>query len=283
MPISNIADMNSLYNLIYEDALFVARETNLMVPLVRNYSATGYMARKLSIYPTLTAAVKPEGVDFQNPTLWDKTLKATLTPQVVMTQSLLSDERVQTDPDNARTDCSQELGGAIGTKIDVDLVALFASLTTNTNKGSAGSGLTIAKCAAAISILRNQKAPNPLYFVLHPYGWHDVWTELGQPASQKAFLGDLANEALRSFFVGGWLSANWFVSANIDVDASDDAVSAVFNPAALGFDTRESPTLEPERDASRKAVELNMSAGYAVGVIRGEYGVAITHDATEPA
>jgi len=280
MPISTVADLNSLYNLIYEDALFVARETNLMVPLVRNFSATGYMARKLGIYPTITAQTKPEGIDFQNPTTFDKQLKATLTPGVVMAQSLLTDERVQTDPDNARTDCAQELGGAIGTKIDLDLVTLFASLSTN--KGTANAALTIAKCAAAISVLRNAKAPNPLYFVLHPYGWHDVWTELGQPASQKAFLGDMANEALRSFFVGGWLSATWFISANIAVDASDDAVSAVFNPQSMGFDSREAPTLEPERDASRKASEMNMSAGYATGILRTEYAVGLTHDATEP-
>lgn len=280
MAITTVADLNSLYNLIYEDSLFVARETNLMTGLVRNFSATGYMARKLSIRPTITAQAKAEGVDFQNPTTFGKSLKATLTPGVVMAQALLTDEDVQTDPDNARTDAAQELGGAIATKIDVDLVTLFASLTTE--KAAANAALTIAKCAAAISVLRNQLAPNPLYFVLHPYGWHDVWTELGQPASQKAFLGDLANQALNSFFVGGWLSATWFTSANIDVDASDDAVSSVFNTQSLGFDTRESPMMEPERDASRKATELNMSAGYAVGILRNEYAVKLTHDATEP-
>jgi hypothetical protein len=280
MAISTVADLNSLYNLIYEDALFVARETNLMVGLVRNFNGTGYMARKIGIRPTITAQLKPEGVDFQNPTLWDKELKATLTPSVAFAQVLLTDEQMQTDPDSARTDAAMELGGAIGTKIDVDLVTLFGSLTTD--KGAAGASLTIAKCAAAISVLRNNLAPNPLYVVLHPYGWHDVWIELGQPASQKAFLGDMANEALRSFFVGGWLSATWFTSANIAVDGSDDAVSGIFNPQALGFDSRESPSLEPERDASRKAVELNMSAGYAVGVVRSEYGVKLTHDATEP-
>lgn len=280
MAISTIADLNSLYNLIYEDALFVARETNLMVGLVRNFSATGYMARKIGIRPTMTAQTKPEGVDYQVGELWDKQLKATLTPTVKMAQTILTDEQIDTDPDNARTDASQELGGAIATKIDVDLVTLFASFSTE--KAAAAASLSIAKCAAGLSVLRNNKAPNPLYFVLHPYGWHDVWVELGQPASQKAFLGDLANEALRSFFVGSWLAATWFISANISVDSEDDAVSGCFNPQSLGFDTRQDPVLEPERDASRKVIELNMSAGYAVGVIRTEYGVKLTHDATEP-
>lgn len=280
MAITKVEDLNSLYNLIYEDALFVARETNVMVSLVRNYSATGYMARKVGIRPQITAKVKAEGVDFQNAELFGKDLKATLTPQVVMAQTLLTDEDVQTDPGNARQDAAQELGGSIATKIDVDLVTLFSSLTKD--KGASGAALSISKCAAAVSVLRNNKSPNPLYFVLHPYGWHDVWTELGQPASQKAFLGDAANEALRSFFVGSWLTATWFVSANIPVSATPNAVSAVFNPQSIGFDTREAPMLEPERDASRKAVELNMSAGYAVGIIRTEYAVALTHDATEP-
>lgn len=280
MAITIVADLNGLYNLIYEDALFVAREANLMVGLVRNFSATGYMARKLGIRPQITAMDKPEGVDFQNATKFGKDLKATLTPKVIMAQALLTDEDVQTDPDDARMDASQELGGSIATKIDEDLVKLFGSLTKE--KAAAGAALSISKCAAGVSVLRQAKAPNPLYFVLHPYGWHDVWTELGQPASQKAFLGDLANEALRSFFVGSWLAATWFTSANIDIDASDDAISGLFNPQSLGFDTRENPTLEPERDASRKATELNMSAGYAVGIIRDEYAVKLTHDATEP-
>jgi len=280
MTISTVADLNSLYNLIYEDSLFVAREANLMVGLVRNFSATGYMARKIGVRPTLTAQVKPEGVDFQNPQLWDKQLKATLTPQVVMAQSILTDEDVQTDPENARTDCAQELGAAIATKIDKDLLALFSGFSSG--KGSAGSALTIANCAAALSKLRTSMAPNPLYFILHPYGWHDIWIELGQPASQKALLGDIANEALRSFFVGNWMGATWFTSANITIDGSDDAIGAVFNPQSLGFDSREAPMMEPERDASRKATELNMSAGYAVGEIRDEFGVKLTHDATEP-
>lgn len=280
MAITIVADLNGLYNLIYEDALFVAREANLMVGLVRNFSATGYMARKIGIRPQITAQDKPEGVDFQNPTKFGKDLKASLTPKVIMSQALLTDEDVQTDPDDARTDAAQELGGSIATKIDEDLVDLFGVLTKD--KGAAGAALSIAKCAAGVSVLRQAKAPNPLYFVLHPYGWHDVWTELGQPASQKAFLGDLANEALRSFFVGSWLAATWFTSANIDIDANDDAVSGLFNPQSLGFDTRENPTMEPDRDPSRKATELNMSAGYAVGVIRDEYAVKMTHDATEP-
>lgn len=280
MAISKVSDLNNLFNNIFEDALFVAREQNMMTNLVHNYSAKGWMDRKVPAYPEITAQAVAEAVDFANPTTFDKQTLATLSPGEIMAQTILTDRRIDTDPEDARNDAAQELGNSIATKIDTDLAADFASLTTG--KGTAGSALTIGICAAAVSKLRNNKAPAPINVVLHPYGWHDVWTQLGQPAANQAFLGDLANEALKAFFVGQMLAAKWFTSANIAVDALDDAVGAAFHPDALAFDSRKSPMLEPERDASLRAWELNISAGYAHGVRRNAFGVKLTHDATEP-
>lgn len=281
MAITTTADLNSLYNLIYDRALFVARETNIMTGLVRNFSATGFMARKIAVRPTVTAQAKAEGVDFANPTTFGRTLLATLTPGVVMAQALLTDEDRDTDPDNAATDAAQELGAAIATKIDTDLAGDFTSFSTDVGDG-AGNSAAIADAAAGVSILRNAKAPMPIYAVWHPYHWHDLWVELGQPAATYQFLGEVANEALRSFFVGAWINVQHFTNANIAVDANDDAISGIFNPGALGFDSRQDVTMEPERDASLKATELNMSAAYAHGVIRSTFGVKFTADATTP-
>jgi len=281
MAITTVASLNSLFNLIYEDALFVARETNLMTALVRNFSAKGWMARKLSIRPQITAQAKAEGIDFANPTTFGLTEKATLTPATIMAQVLLTDEDVDTDPNAAVQDASQELGGSIATKIDKDLVGDFTSFTTDVGPGAAQTA-TIAKAAKGVSVLRNSLAPNPLYVVWHPYHWHDLWVELGQPAANFALLGDIANQALKDFFVGVWINIQHFTSANIIPDAGDDAVSGIFNTNALGFDSRKAPTMEDERDASRLATELNMSAGYAHGVLRTEFGVKYTADAATP-
>jgi len=281
MAISTVASMSSLFNLIYEDTLFVAREMNIMVNLVTPYSAKGWMDRKIGIYPTMVAVAVAEGADFAAPTTFTKTLHATLSPGEVITQAILTDRRIETDLEDARRDCAQEMGNAIATKIDTDLVTDIASLSTDKGAG-AGSAATVATFATAVTTLRAAKVPNPMYAVLHPYHWHDIWTELGQPAGTQALLGDVANRALQDFFVGTWLNMRWWVCANISIDASDDAVSGVFNPQALAFDSRKAPTLEPERDASLRAWELNMVAGYAHGVRRTAFGVKMTADATAP-
>lgn len=281
MTVSTKTSMNSLFNTIFEDALFVAREQNIMTNLVTVYTGTGYAQRKISTYPTTTAATVSEGIDYANAQEFTKTLLNTLTPSEVIAQSILTDVRVETDPQNALRDCATELGNAVATKIDTDLVGLFSSFSTDVGPG-AGQPATLAKVAAGMSILRNAKVPNPIYIVLHPYCWHDIWTLLGQPAANQALLGDVATQALRDFYVGSFLNATWFTSANISADASDDAVSGIFSPQALAFDSRKAPTLEPERDASLRAWELNMVGGYAVGLRRSTFGVKYTCDVSTP-
>ena len=281
MAISTTTNLNSLYNSIFEDAMFVARENVLMTNLVRNFSADNFHDRKLGIWSTATAETVSEGVDYSNSQSFSKTLKATLTPSEVMSQFTITDLMVMNDPDNTRSAAAFELGSSVAQKIDTDIVNLFSSFTTDKGAG-AGNTATIADFAAAISVLRNQKTPMPINVVLHPYHWHDIWTELGQPAANQALLGDYANQALKDFYVGRFLSINWYVSANSAIDASTDAISAVFNPQALAFDSRIAPYMETERDASLRSTELNMVAGYAVGLIRNEFGVKYTADATEP-
>ena len=281
MSITKKSDLNSLFNNIYDRALFAAREMNVMLQLVTLYTATGYADRKIGQWAQITAASVAEGVDFAGATTFSKSVLATLTPGEVIAQSVLTDVMYETDPDDAMRSCVQELGNAVATKIDTDLAGDFASFSTDVGPG-AGQAATLAKFGVGQSILRNNKVTNPIYAVLHPYAWHDIWVLLGQPAATQAYLGDTANQALRDFYVGNFLNMTWVVNANIAADASDDAVSGIFNPGALAFDSRKAPTLEPERDSSLRAWELNMVGGYAHGVRRPTFGVKYTCDVATP-
>jgi hypothetical protein len=279
--ISRVSDASAFFHEIFEDTRYVARETSLMTQLVTPLSATGWMDRTVPIYPELTATSIAEGVDFVDATLWNKTEDDSLTPDEIMVQVLLTDRRIETDPADARRDASYEMGAAISEKIDTDLVTSFADFTADKGPG-AGATIAISYVAAGITKLRANKTPAPISIVLHPYQWHRIWTELGQPAANKAFLGDAANRALRDFYVSDLMNVMWYVSANIPVDASEDAVAGMFNRQAMAFDVRKAPLFEYERDASKRAWELNLSAGYAQGVWRDSFGIKLTSDCAEP-
>ncbi len=169
MALTKITHLNSLFNTIFEDAIFVAREQNVMSNLVTPFQASTFANRQMGIYPQLTAQVVAEGEDYANPITWTKTSHMTITPKRIQVQVSLTDERIMTDPDDARRDAARELGGAIATKIDTDLVAEFANFTQS--KGAAGSALTIEVVAAAMSVLRASFAPNPIWVVVHPNQW----------------------------------------------------------------------------------------------------------------
>src|SRR3990170_6398749 len=176
--LSGTAQISGFFNPILEAALSVARESVIMPALVTTYSAAGWADRKLSIYPTVAAAEVAETSDYANPTQFDKSSQATLTPIEVMSQVLITDLRIETDPDNARADASRELGMGVADKVETDLVTLFSSITTDTGSG-AGTAFALANVARGIAQMRNAKARGPFYAVLHPYHWYDVWVEIG--------------------------------------------------------------------------------------------------------
>ncbi len=283
MAVTTVSDLNGLFNTIYERALFVARELNLMTNLVDVRGAIGWMDRNVSIRPAVTAVAVGESQDYNNPTTFGKSTKATLTPGEIIAQVVLTDRERATDPDGAQADAETELGGAVSTKIDVDLVSDFGSFTTDKGDG-AGNALTLENWSAGIAVLGANKALQygmPVS-VLHPYHWHDLWLELGKPTT-NVVASDVANEALRNYRVNRINNVDIYTSSNIAVDGSSDAVSAAFVRPAIMLDVRKPMELEPQRDASARAWELNMTAGYAHGVVRTEFGVKYTADATEPA
>ena len=283
MAVTTVSDLNSLFNLIYERALFVAREMNLMTQLVNNVGATGWMDRKVPIRPQVTAISVDETQDFSAPTTLGKSALATLTPGEIAAQVVVTKRDIETDPDSAVGDAQMELGMAMATKIDVDLISDFASFGTDKGAG-AGSAATFATFAAGVAVVRyNSKSSdgNPAA-VLHPYAWHDLWLELGKPAATYPQLNEVTTQALRDYYITSLLGGvQIFTSSNITGGTA--AVSGIFTRNAIWLDTRRPITNEtPEYDASARAWELNTNAGYAHGLVRSTYGVKYTSDASEP-
>lgn len=274
---SGVTELNSYFNNIYEDAVFGVREGTLATRLVRVYrDGQGDQTRTLSEYSQVTFASVAETEDFSAPTKFDKTALATLTPSEVAAQILLTDRRIETDPQNAREDASRELAFAASDKVDTDIFSNFSSLTGGT-VGAAGSTMAWGYLYAALSILRANKVPGPYVAVLHPYHWH----QLGEAAAIASTVTNAPNfqeDVMRRWYVGTVVGMDIFYSANVPT-SSTNAYSAVFARDALAFDLRRDFRVEPERDASKRAWELTASMLYAHGVWRPKWGVQIIADA----
>ena len=272
-----VAELNSYFANLYEDAVFAVHEQTIATRLVRNFTnGNGDQTRTFTAYPTISPASVAETEDFAAPTAFSKSLLATLTPGEIMAQVILTDRRIETDPQNARQDASIELAAGFADKIDQDILGNFDSLTGGT-VGSLGGTMLWGYLYAAISRLRAGKVPRPYYAVLHPYGWHDLATT-AMVAPTNAPDSGRVMRPLRPTVAG--LRHLW--SANVETSGGTGAYGAVFNPNAIGFDVRRGIRLEPERDASKRAWELNMSALYATGAVRPLWGVQILHDITAP-
>jgi hypothetical protein len=204
----------------------------------------------------------------------------TLTPSEVGAQYLITDQRMESDEMGVVNAAAQELGYAIATKIEADLIGNFTSFTGGT-VGAAGSVMTWGRFFAAVAQLRAQNAPGPYYAVLHPYQIHDL-------ASEVALAGTMSNNpvfgdnVMTTRFFREAAGCQIFESSNIAIDGSDDAIGGVFAKMALALDVRRAPRIERQRDASRRAEELNLSAVYAHGVWRPKFGVKIISDASIP-
>lgn len=274
-------DISTFVNNIYEGALLTARDQNVMAGLVRAFNdRTGIASRKNQQYGGASMNSIAETDDLVGQAFTPLNI-ATITPAEAGAQYFLTDTRIETDPFNVQRDAAQDLGEAMATKIETDLLSSFTSFTGGT-LGAAGSAITWSYVFAAESILRKQKAPYPYNLILHPYQWNVLAKAASVAGSNTNAAPSLLEEVNRAFWVRSVGGVNIFVSANITPDASDDAVIGMFSRDAVAFDLRRAPRLEAERDASRRGYELNMSAVYGYGVWRPLFGVKMTFDASTP-
>ena len=275
------SDISTFINTVFEAAILVARDNNIMPGLVKPFSdRTGVAVRKNQQYGGATINSIGETDDLVGQAFTPSAL-STLTPAEVGAQYFLTDTRIESDPFSVRSDAATDLGLAMATKFDTDLISNFTSLTSGTI-GAAGSTITWSYVFAAEAILRNAKAPYPYSLVLHPYQWHQLKKAASVASSSRTNAPESLMESVRDsmFFVHQEGGISIYTSANISAGTS--VYGAMFSRDAIALDMRRAPRLEYERDASRRGWELNLSALYAHGVWRPTFGAAVLSDASAP-
>jgi hypothetical protein len=279
MPPNTYTDISSLANTIYEDVLFVARENNLMALLAQGYNdRTNDEARKNAKYGSATINQIGETDDLDSQT-FTPTVDQTLTPYEYGAQFFITDKRRESDRYAVVQDASLELGKAFGQKVDTLLVSTFSSLTGGTVGGTT-TDLTWANIFAGIAKMRAAFAPQPWTIVLHSYQYYCLGTAV-LPGVTVTNAPALQDAIYRQFYQNSISGVDIVLDDNITSGAT--AYGAIFSTnRAIALDWRRGVRIEPERDASRRGFELNLSARFAYGIWRPQFGVTICTAGTAP-
>lgn len=268
--LSTYSTVSTLINDIYNAAEYELTESNLLVRTVKTFgNVMGMAPRKVSQYDGANPREAGEGEDI-TPTILDRNLLATLTPARHADNFLLTDERVETDPQDVRADAAQILGSSFGQYVDTKIAGLFSSLTAGT-VGSAGGTITWDNIADAYSILKDGKVPGPYWCALHPFHWNKLRKVAGSAIMVSA-APQFQDRLTSDYFMTSMFGDLYFViTANITKGTA--AVGGMYSPMALAYDERKAFNIRPQRDESREAWELNASLWFAYGTWDAARGV----------
>jgi hypothetical protein len=274
MAATTSTTLDDLFVNIIAQARFTAEEQSLMMGLVTQYDIGAQAGKTIQVpkYPAIAAAGLTEGSDMSSTAV--STSSVSVAVGEVGAQVILTD-MAAFGAGNPAVELGTVLGNAIATKMDADLIALFAGFSGAL--GAAGQEITVADLFKAAATLRANKVTGVINAVVHPYQAYALKANLTNTFANPNG-GDLQNEAMRNGYVGTIAGINVYESANVPVDGSGDSVGAVFAPEALAIAMKRDFNIETQRDASLRAWELNATAIYGVGELDDSYGVKMTFD-----
>ena len=274
MAATTSTTLDDLFVNIIAQARFTAEEQSLMMGLVTRYDIGADAGKTIQVpkYPAIAAADLTEGTDMSSTTV--STSAVTISVQEVGAQVVLTDVAAM-GAGNPAEELGTVLGNSIATKMDKDLIALFDGFSSAL--GGAGTEITVADLFKAAATLRSNKVTGRMSAVVHPFQAYQLKANLTNTfANPNA--GEAQNTAMVNAFVGTIAGIDIYESANITVDGSDDAKGAVFAPEALAIAMKRDFQIEPQRDASLRAFELNATAVYGVGELDDSFGVEMLFD-----
>jgi len=275
---STSSTLSELYTEIVAEAQFVAQEQSIMRNLVRNYTISGGgKAVEVPVYSAVSAAAVAEATDLSNTAIDPSS--ATITASEVGVMTTLTDLARNSAPRNVAADIGKLFGEAIAKKQDQDLIALFDGFSVTSGDGT--TAMSAAVVFNVLSTLRANSLPiNECAIVLHPKIAYDLKANLTNTFA-NANANDLANEALRSGFVGRLAGLPVFESANMaNTGTAGDYKGGAFHRDAIALAEMQGLKIETQRDASLRADEIVATAVYGVGEIHDSYGVELHYDSS---
>jgi hypothetical protein len=295
MAMTTVAELGDTIPTIIEKANFTSQHKAVMAGLCWNKTKAKGAGSTVNIpyFGEVAATALTETVDMtQSQTMEDTNVQITLTE--VGAKILLSDNALEDDQEELKSVAGRILGEAMEKKRDQDLLG---QLDDGANSlAGAGTTLTMGHIAASRALLQGNAttsggpAPMPYVCVIHPFqalDLVDVVTPVLPAANTLNVTGTaFTDDILKNYTIGRLFGMNIVEDGNISIDTTDDAKGGVFSMGeggAIVLVTARSWDIEPERDASARAWELNCVGRYGVGEYLPGWIVELYTDAATPA
>ena len=278
---------------VLEKARFTQRFKAIMASLCWNIKKELHDGKNINVpyWGIVTADTLTEGVDMPTSKDMEDTL-VTITPSEVGCKIILTDKLVRDNNEDIKAAAGRILGEAMEYKRDSDLLGQLDDGTTSLGSHTTA---TMGQIAAARALLAGNPtsaggpAPGPYAVVMHPFttiDLVDVLTPIVQ-ATPYAAVGamGIADEVVRNYTIGRLFGMPIIEDGNISIDSNDYAKGGCFatgEGGALILGTADEWSIEPERDASLRATELNIVGEYGVGEYKAGWIVELYHDAGSP-
>lgn len=280
---------------ILEKARFTARFKAIMASLCWNIRKELHDGKDINVpyWGIVSASVLSEGVDMVDSEDMEDTL-VTITPREVGCKIILTDKLVRDNNEDVKAAAGRILGEAMEYKRDYDLLGQLDDATTTL--GGTAATATMGALAAARALLSGNAvsaggpAPSPYAVVHHPFSLLDLVDILTPERTLSWYTQaagmSMADEVLRNYTIGRLFGMPVIEDGNLDISDTTSGKGGCFSTGeggALILATADEWSIEPERDASLRATELNIVGEYGVGEYKAGWMVTLHFDATTPA
>ncbi len=172
------------------------------------------------------------------------------------------------------------IGQCIVVRRDLDLVTLFASLSTN--QGGAATNIAPADLYDAYGSLRLYFAPLPYHLILHP---QQIWSSVGlislfdnsADAIQTQGPGTVGEDFARYGFAGMALGFNLWADANITLTSYNGSGAAI-SRQAIKYVLKRGMQFAIEGDAQNVATKIVGTEIWGEAILRNKHGNEMQFD-----
>ena len=283
MPPITTSEIQPISNNIIARATVYQRRATIMPKLVRNFRLSkGENRLDLPSWPRTHIRDLVEGQDMADAQDFTPTVESFTTAEAGA-QVILTDRAQRQAREDVRRAAGEDLGAEMAIKIDTDIQSHFDLFTVNT-LGSDTTDLELKHLLAARALITaavdqngNAKEPAPMAgkisAVVHTFSGLHLQQSIAWPGANNV-PDDFQNKVLGKYWVGRSFGMDVFEGPYLPV-ASDAAKGSVFHERALLYLVAAMPRLEPERDASLRAWELNLVADFGHGMFKDAWGAEL--------